>query len=198
MKTNLWVVSFKPSYYFPHYWRLKTSKTTSFSNSLFSISLFGEISPLNKNTAPRLPEGRRCGRFLWRLALRRARDLSALLSERRLLSAELKNREALGDGAQLYKISLSFILRHRPHFLPSFLLLLSFPSSSSSADFYWISFAYSCWSSSDLQFPHSKFWIACFCNFFDFLGFIVEENLNPWRPLRFTERPTTERPTPPT
>jgi hypothetical protein len=73
--------------------------------------------------------------------LRRVRDLSALPWERMLLSAELKKREAPGDGAQLpfhrlYKISLSFTLRYRPPFLPSFPLLLSFSTSSSSTDLY--------------------------------------------------------------
>jgi hypothetical protein len=30
---------------FPHWWRLKPSKITSFSNFEYLISLFGEISP---------------------------------------------------------------------------------------------------------------------------------------------------------
>ncbi len=113
----------------------------SFSNSMFSISIFGEIPSLKKTqigAAPRLCP-KENGPKLPKLG--RARDLCALLSERRLLSAEPKQREAPGDGAQLpfhrlYKISLSFILRHRPPFLPSFPLLLSFSTSSSSAEFY--------------------------------------------------------------
>ncbi len=175
MKTTyeLWVQTLL---IFPQYWRSKTHKIVSFSNSMFSISIFGEIPPWKKHkkALPHVCARRKTVQTLPKL--RPARDLSALLSERRLLSAELNKREAPADGAQLpfhrlYKISLSFILRHRPPFLPSFPLLLSFSSSSSSAEFYWIKFAYSCWSSSDLQFPYSKFWIACFYIYFGFLRF---------------------------
>ncbi len=175
MKTTygLWIQALL---FFPHSWRLKTYKIISFWNLCFQFRFLATFRPWKKHKKA-LPHV--CARrktVQTHPKLRRARHLSALLSERRLSSAELKTGEAPADGAQLqfhrlFKISLSFILWHRPPFLPSFPLLLSFSSSSSSPEFYWINFAYSSWSSSDLQFPYSKFWIACFCIFFGFLRF---------------------------
>ncbi len=161
---------------------------------MFTISISGDIPPVNKHRKA-LPHVCARRKTVQKLPnLRRAHDLPALLSERRLLSADLKTK-APADGPQLpshrdYKFSLRFIIRHRPPFLPSFPLMLSFSTSSSSAELYSINFGYSSWSSSHPQFPYSKFCIAGFCIFLVFWGLMSRENLNPWRPFRFTERRT--------
>ncbi len=85
-----------------------------------------------------VPEGKRSSSFLSCVA--RATFPLFFLNQDSCLRS-LKKREAPGDGAQLpshrlYKISLSFTLRYRPPFLPSFPLLLSFSTSSSSTDLY--------------------------------------------------------------
>jgi len=165
---------FKPSYFFLTTDHWKPWKSFLFRILSFQFRFPAKFRPWKKKNKKALPNVCARRKTVQQLPkLHRARDLSALLSERRLLSAELKKREAPGDGAQLpshrlYKISLSFILRHRPPVVPSFPLLSSFSTSSSSAQLYWINFAYSSCSSSHLQFPYSKFWIACFFYFFSF------------------------------
>jgi hypothetical protein len=41
---------------FPHFWRLKIFKITSFSNILILNSLFGEISPIYKKKRAEIPK----------------------------------------------------------------------------------------------------------------------------------------------
>ncbi len=113
---------FKPSYYFPHYWRLKTSKITSFSNSLvFNFAFW-------RNFATELNGGPTCGEKktvrnipMTSYAALRARSFLPSGSKPRLLSAEQKEREVPGDGAQLplhglYKSSLIFLSPTLPFF----------------------------------------------------------------------------------
>ncbi len=171
---------FNPSYFLLTTGDWKPTKSFLFRILSFQFRFLAKFRPWKKHkkALPRLCARRKTGQKLPKLRL--ARDLSPLLSERRLFSAELKKREAPGDGAQLpfhrlYKISLSFILPHRPPFLPSFPFLLSFSTSRSSPEFYWINLVYSSRSSSDLPFPYSTFWIASSCIFFGFLGFTVEQ-----------------------
>jgi len=146
---------FKPSCFFLTTGDWKPTKSFLFRILSFQFRFLAKFRPWKKNkkALPNVCARRKTVQQL--PTLRRARDLSALLPQPRLLSAELKKKGNLPEMV-----------------------------SSSSAELYWINFAYSSCSSSHLQFEYSNFWIACFCIFFGFLGFTLEKKLEPMASLK--------------
>ncbi len=113
---------FKPSYYFPHYWRLKTSKITSFSNSLVFNFAFWRNFATEIKRRPHVWRKEDGPEHSYDVLHCIARAIFLPLgSKPRLLSAEQKEREVPGDGAQLplhglYKTSVIFLSPTLPFF----------------------------------------------------------------------------------
>ncbi len=187
---------FKPSYFFLTTGDWEPTKSFLFRILSFQFRFLAKFRPWKKNkkALPNVCARRKTVQQLPKL--RRTRDLSALLPQPRLLSAELKKKGKLpamvassrpigsiksrsvsfSDIALLLCLLFRCCRAFRPpapllssieyilHTLPALLLTSNFHIR--------------------------RFGSPVFVFFSVFWGLLLRKNLNPWRPLRFTERPT--------